>query len=169
MKIINSLKKYFKNNELKNNFSLSSSDNILLKEKLEMLDMKLREQDNLINSLIDFTKVKHYQVDTSENEDFSGENLDIAVSNNIVNFSGNLLSKTQLFGQYYITLPTNLRPKKNYVGYWSVVVVDNVSYKFHIQVDKENPGRLNIFSYDTFPANNPIVFDLTYLLDNSAY
>lgn len=169
MKIINTLKKYYKNNETKNNFSNSSTDNILLKEQLKTLDLKIKEQDNLIQGLINFTNIKHYTIDTTENENFNAVELDISVTNNIVIMSGRLISKTQLSGQYYITLPTNLRPKNGYVGYWANIIVDGNNYRFHIQVDKAYPSRLNIFSYDTFPIGSPIVFQLTYALDDTAY
>lgn len=168
MKIINTIKKYF-NVTSKNNFSLSSSDNILLKDKLEMLDLKLKEHENLIQGLINYTNVTHYVPDTSQNENIGAGEFDIAITNNIVNMSGRLVSKTNLNGQYYVDLPINLRPKRQYVGYWANIIVDGVNYRFHIQVEKSNPSRLNIFSYDNFPAGSGMVFQLTYALDDNAY
>lgn len=167
MKIINTIKKYF-NTTNKNNFSFSSSDNILLKDKLEILDLKLKEQENLIQGLINYSEIKFYTVDTSNNANLGASEFSLAIFNNIVNMSGRLTSKNALSGQYYIDLPVNVRPKVGYVGYWANVIVDGTNYRFHIQVDKSNPSRLNIYSYDTFPAESSIVFQLTYALDNYA-
>lgn len=165
MNIINTIKNYFKNNENKINMSLSSSDNVLLKEKLEMLDLKIKELENLAQGTINLTKNRHYVVDSSNNPDFGATEFDLCISNNIVYMSGRLVSKHQLNGQYYLDLPINVRPKTSYVGYWAPVIVDGVIYKFHINVDKANPNRLSIFSYDNFPASAGIVFNLTYALD----
>lgn len=168
MKIINTIKKYF-NVTSKNNFSLSSSDNILLKDKLEMLDLKLKEHENLIQGLINYTNVTHYVPDTSQNENIGADEFDIAITNNMVNMSGRLISKTNLNGEYYVNLPVNLRPKRAYVGYWANIIADGVNYRFHIQVEKSHPSRLLIFSYDNFPVGKSMVFQLTYALDDNAY
>lgn len=165
MNIINTIKNYFKNNENKINMSLSSSDNVLLKEKLEMLDLKIKELENLAQGTINLTKNRHYVVDSSNNPDLGSTEFDLCISNNIVYMSGRLASKHQLNGQYYLDLPINVRPKTSYVGYWSNIIVDGVNYKFHINVERANPNRLVIFSYDNFPANASIVFNLTYPLD----
>ena len=165
MNIINTIKNYFKNNENKINMSLSSSDNVLLKEKLEMLDLKIKELENLAQGTINLTKNRHYLVDTSNNPDLGATEFDLCISNNIVYMSGRLVSKHQLNEQYYLDLPINVRPKTSYVGYWANIIVDGVNYKFHITVEKANPNRLSIFSYDNFPANNGIVFTLIYPLD----
>lgn len=168
MKIINTIKNYFKSSENKINLSYSSSDNILLKQEVESLDLKLKEHENLIQGLINYTKTRYYKPDTSENENLGAGEFDIIVTNNIVNMSGRIIAKTDLSGQYYMTLPSNFRPKADYVGYWTTVIVDGVEYKFHIQVDRTYPNRLNIYSYDTFPSGSSIVFQLTYPLDNGA-
>ena len=165
MNIINTLKNYFKNNENKINMSLSSSDNVLLKEKLEMLDLKIKELENLAQGTINLTKNRHYVVDSSNNPDLGATEFDLCISNNIVYMSGRLSAKHQLNGQYYLDLPINVRPKTSYVAYWAPVIVDDVIYKFHINVNKEDPNRLSIFSYDNFPASASIVFNLTYPLD----
>lgn len=169
MNIINTIKNYFKNNENKINMSLSSSDNVLLKEKLEMLDLKIKELENLAQGTINLTKNRHYVVDTSNNPDFGATEFDLCISNNIVYMSGRLVAKHQLNDQYYLDLPINVRPKTSYVGYWAPVIVDGVTYKFHINVDKANPNRLSIFSYDNFPAGSSIVFQIVFPLDNTAY
>ena len=165
MNIINTIKNYFKNNENKINMSLSSSDNVLLKEKLEMLDLKIKELENLAQGTINLTKNRHYLVDSSNNPDLGATEFDLCISNNIVYMSGRLVSKHQLNGQYYLDLPINVRPKTSFVGYWANIIVDGVNYKFHITVEKANPNRLSIYSYDNFPANNSIVFNITYALD----
>lgn len=165
MNIINTIKNYFKNNENKINMSLSSSDNVLLKEKLEMLDLKIKELENLAQGTINLTKNRHYLVDSSNNPDLGSTEFDLCISNNIVYMSGRLVSKHQLNGQYSLDLPINVRPKTSYVGYWANIIVDGVNYKFHIDVNKANPNRLNIYSYDNFPSNAGIVFNLTYPLD----
>ena len=165
MNIINTIKNYFKNNENKVNMSLTSTDNVIMKEKLEALDLKIKELENLAQGTINLTKNRHYEVTASD--DIGTTEFDLTITNNIVNMSGRLVSKHQLNGQYYLDLPINVRPKTSHVGYWANVIVDGVNYRFHIQVDRSHPNRLNIFSYDTFPSSNGIVFQLTYLLDNT--
>ena len=169
MKLINTLKKFIDNNIVKFNFSKSSSDNILLKEKIEILDLKLKELENLAQGSINLLKNRHFIVDTSQNNDFGASEFDLSITDNIVIMCGRLSSKQQLNGQYYLDLPINVRPKTSYVGYWAPVIVDGVTYKFHINVDKANPNRLSIFSYDNFPAGSSIVFQIVFPLDNTAY
>lgn len=169
MKIINTLKKFIDNNIVKFNFSESSSDNILLKEEIETLDLKLKELENLAQGSINLLKNRHFIVDTSQNNDLGALEFDLSITDNIVIMSGRLASKKQLSGQYYVDLPINIRPKTSYVGYWAPVIVDGTTYRFHIQVDRDHPNRLNIYSYDNFPAGNSIVFQLVFPLDDTAH
>lgn len=169
MKIINTLKKFIDNNIVKFNFSKSSSDNILLKEKIETLDLKLKELENLAQGSINLLKNRHFIVDTSQNENLGAAEFDLCITDNIVIMSGRLASKKQLNGYYYVDLPINVRPKAEYVGYWAPVIVDGQPYRFHIQVERKNPNRLNVYSYENFPAGNSIVFQLVYSLDDTAY
>lgn len=165
MNIINTIKNYFKNNENKINMSMTSSDNVLLKEKLEMLDLKIKELENLTQGTINLTKNRHYVADSSNNPDLGASEFDICISNNIVYMSGRLVAKHALNGQYYLDLPINLRPKTSYVGYWANIIINGTNYRFHIQVDRAYPNRLNIYSYDTLPESEGFVFNLTYALD----
>lgn len=169
MNIINTFKKFIDNNIIKINFSKTSSDNILLKEKIEILDLKLKELENLAQGSINLLKNRHFIVDTSQNNDFGASEFDLSITDNIVIMCGRLTSKQILNGEYNIDLPINIRPKNSYVGYWTNVIVDGVAYRFHITVSKNNPTKLNIFSYDNFPANDSIVFQLVFPLDNTPY
>ena len=169
MKIINTLKNFIDNNIVKFNFSKSSSDNILLKEKIEILDLKLKELENLAQGSINLLKNRHFIVDTSQNNYFGSSEFDLSITDNIVIMCGRLASKQQLNGEYNIDLPINIRPKNSYVGYWTNVIVDGVAYRFHIQVSKSNPKKLTIFSYDNFPAKSSIVFQIVFPLDDTAY
>lgn len=164
MNIINTLKNYFKNNINKINMSLTSTDNILLKEKTEMLDLKLKEIENLLQGQINFSKIRHYSV--TPNENFYTDALDLCVTNNMALFSGLLYSKTQLNGEYHIDLPINVRPKTGFIGSWTHVISDGTPYRFHIQVERNAPSRLLVFSYDTLPQNTSIPFNLIYALDD---
>lgn len=168
MNIINTIKNYFKNSVNKINMSLTSTDNVIMKEKLEALDLKIKELENLAQGTINLTKNRHYAIDTDDNANLGAGELDLCITNNIVSISGRLASKTQLSGEYYVTLPINVRPKKSYVGYWANVIVNGTNYKFHIQIEKTNPSRILVYSYDTFPSGQSIVFQLTYALDDEA-
>lgn len=167
MNIINTLKNYFKNNENKINMSLSSSDNVLLKEKLEMLDLKIKELENLAQGTINLTENRHYIINTENNVNLGASELDLCITNNIAIISGRLSAKTELNGEYYVDLPVNVRPKKSYVGYWANIIVNGNNYRFHIQIMKDNPNRILIYSYDNFPANESLVFQLVFALDNT--
>ena len=171
MNIINTIKKFFKlkTDTGKINLPMSSTDNIIDKNTLECLDTKIQNIESLIQGLINYTNIRTYTVDTSQNEDFSAAELSVVETNNIVVMSGRLASKRTLHYQYYIDLPVNLRPMVSYVGYWAPVVVDGIEYKFHIMIYKNDPSRLNIYSYDEFPAQNSIVFQLVFALDNKPY
>lgn len=169
MNIINTIKNYFKNNENKINMSLTSTDNVLMKEKIEMLDLKIKELENLTQANINLTENRHYTIDTSTNPDLGAGEFDLCISNNIVYMTGRLVAKRALHGEYYLQLPVNVRPKTSYVGYWTNIIINGTNYRMHIQVERNHPNRLLVYSYDTIPITEGFVFNLIYPLDYGAY
>lgn len=168
MKIINSLKKYFTNDEIKNNFVITSDDNSYSKINNEMLDLKIKELSNLVQGLINLTNIRVYQPDTSSNSYVSGQEFRIVVVNNIAYFTGRLVSKQALSGAFEVDLPVNLRPITDYIGIRSIILESGNEYRFQILVEKANPTKLKIYAYDEFPVNIGILISFSYPLDNNA-
>ena len=156
MKIINTFKKYFKNNEFKNNLSLTSTDNVYDKYNDKMYDRMYEDLKMYVDTLVRYNNPQIYNF--SDTEDFWCNNLKLFIVGNIAYLTGTIYPKASgKNGAYNIPLPMMVFPKVNGVLEWCPVVIDGVTYKIHYQIENPYFSVLNIFFYDTIPqASVPI-------------
>ena len=161
MKIINTIKKYF-NDETKENFSTTSTDNVYEKLNNDMLDLKIKEIDNMLQALVNFTEVKQYTINTSNNEYVGGTAFNMSISNNIVYFSGRLVSKQALQGEVILDLPIDVPPLIEYTGIRTIVLESGNEYRIQVIIEQDHPNKMKLFFYDTFPQGIGLVINFSY-------
>lgn len=168
MKISNTTKVYV-NEETQTLFDVSSTDNILVKENKNMLDLELKLLENDVKAIMNQLAPKHYFIDTSQNSSIGGSAFVITIVNNVVYLSGRLVAKQALNGEYKLTLPISCRPKAEYVGNWAPVIIDGNIYRMHLDIHRSSGNVLNLYFYDTIPQGCSVVTNLCYPLDDEYY
>ena len=158
MKFINTIKNYFKNNELKKDLSLTSIDNVLDKNTNMMYDRVISDLKTYVDTLVNYNTLQVYDIE--ETTDFYCGNCKLIIVGNIAYVTGSLYSKTDLQGSYEIPLPFLVFPKTERVWDWSPIVVNGVTYKQHTQIETPDYDHIFIYFYDEFPANNSIPINL---------
>lgn len=161
MKIINTLKKFFNRNIVENNFSTTSTDNILMKNQNMMLDDYLKNNDIDIYTIKNFLTTRFSSIENTE--DFGNENLFLFTIGNLCVITGHTYAKTSVTASKQITLPFRVSPF-NGVYNWSPFVKDGTTYKLHYEIQRLTPDKLDLFFYDEFPGGT-IPINLVFVLD----
>ena len=166
MKILNTIRKFFKNNELKDDFSISTEDNIYNKETKYPLDVDLdmlKRKDDDITKFVSPINYKLYNV-TDQNTHFGYSQLTVSVIAGMCIISGRLATSQAVSGQEVIKLPTNLTPLDEYVGYGTVIVIDGTEYKIRLIIERDHPDQMVIYFYDEVPTSSSILINIVYPL-----
>lgn len=167
MKILNIIKSYFKNNEIKKDFNITTTDNVYNKDtsnsldyEIEMLKKKCDFYDNYFTRYnYDLTGVD------GQNTNFGLSQLSVSVIAGYCIITGRLATSSAVTGNQVIKFPINLSPRLDYVGYGTNTVIDGVEYKIRLAVEKSNPSQMSIFFYDEIPSGKSVLINLVYPLD----
>lgn len=167
MNIINTIKKFFKNNTLKNNFSVSTIDNIYDKTSLNSMDYEIKLIKDKNKFYDSYLTRFNYDLSTvpEQNNNFGLSQLSVDVIAGFCIISGRIATSNNVIGNQIIKFPVDLSPSKEYIGKGEVCVIDGDEYKIRIQIEKSNPKQMSIFFYDEIPSGKSILINLVYPLN----
>lgn len=167
MKIINTLKSYFKNEEIKKDYTITTIDNVYDKDTSNSLDYEIE----MLKKKCDFYDkyFTRYDYDLTsvddQNDHFGLSQLSVSVIAGYCIITGRLATSTNVSGGEVIKFPVNLSPNVEYVGYGTTAVIDGVEYKIRLVIEQSNPSQMYIYFYDEIPSGKSVLINMVYPLD----
>lgn len=168
MNILNTIKKYFLNNNIKTNFIKTTNDNSFDKITLESLDFKLNEIESIVNGLINFTELQRFNIATPSWA--SNNTLSLFIIGRICVITGGIYMGNPLpVGNHIIDLPISVRPRKNQIINDSPHIASGITYNTRITLSRNNSKRIELYNYNEIPAQRTLGFTLIFDLDETPY